>query len=226
MDLKPNETNMILNELFAQVTSAQECGEDCQRQKKIEELKAKYESAKQAEEGGSYNLEQARKNYYTYAFGEPYYKNMEEKILSKKAEDEANKFQTLINQEQTEQTNLKDENADKQQQVTYYTDYLDRIQKNNTDLKSAVDKEENQTHMANRMVYYQTERAKIFTFLDKFFHYAFRILFVILLILTFVYGLYKDWMVILFLIVVMIGLFFIPWKAILIRIFPKFSLLH
>jgi hypothetical protein len=225
MNLKPNETNMLLNELLTQVTSAQECGDECKRRNKIEELKAKYESAKEVEEGGSYTLAQARKNYYTYAFGETYYKSMEEKVLRKKADEEAIKLQTLINNEQTDQLKLKDANIDKQQQVSYYMDYLKNIQKNNKGLRTAVNKEENQTHMANRMVYYQTQRAKAFKFLDNFFHYSFRLLLVVLLILTFIYGLYKDWITILFLIGLVIGLFFIPWNSILIHVFPKFSLL-
>jgi rubrerythrin len=49
------------------------CGPECQRQKKLDELMGKLNKAKKTQEDAPYDLETAKKNYYTYKDGEAGY---------------------------------------------------------------------------------------------------------------------------------------------------------
>jgi len=49
------------------------CGPECQRQKKLDELMEKLNQAKKTQEDAPFNLDSAKKNYYTYKDGEAGY---------------------------------------------------------------------------------------------------------------------------------------------------------
>lgn len=81
------QTTQTLNELIKKSNEQTACGPDCQKQKKIRDLKTKYESAKKNITKGPENLAEARKNYFVYAFGDKYNNDFNEKLYTKEAND-------------------------------------------------------------------------------------------------------------------------------------------
>jgi len=59
--------------MIQQINQDAMCGPECQRQKKLDELMEKLNEAKKTQEDAPFNLESAKKNYYTYKDGESGY---------------------------------------------------------------------------------------------------------------------------------------------------------
>lgn len=62
-----------ITNLIQQINQDAMCGPECQRQKKLDELMEKMNKAERTQEDAPYNLETAKKNYYTYKDGESGY---------------------------------------------------------------------------------------------------------------------------------------------------------
>jgi hypothetical protein len=75
-----------INELLEQSSEAIMCGPTCQKIKVTEDLKQKYLDAETNVQTAPIKLEQSKKNYYIFTEGRPYYDNMREEELKKKAE--------------------------------------------------------------------------------------------------------------------------------------------
>lgn len=86
---KIKETQQIsqdkINQLLEQSSEALMCGPTCQKLKVSDELKQKYLDAETNVKTAPMQLEQSKKNYYVFTEGRPYYDNMMEKELVKKA---------------------------------------------------------------------------------------------------------------------------------------------
>lgn len=74
--------------LISSVNSDIMCGPECQKQKKLNELKDAMDAAKKVQDDAPYNLEQATKNYYSYKDGEVGYINHQRQAYTKAAKDE------------------------------------------------------------------------------------------------------------------------------------------
>ena len=83
-NVQKNTSNM-LNTVIQQANKQTNCGPDCLREKKIEDLKGKYNQAKNNLQNGPENLAEARKNYFTYAFGNKYFNDFNEKEFTRKS---------------------------------------------------------------------------------------------------------------------------------------------
>jgi hypothetical protein len=75
-----------LNALLEQSANAITCGPDCQKEKIKEELKKRYQDAETNLQTAPIQLENTKKNYYVFTEGRPFYDEMLEKELKKKAE--------------------------------------------------------------------------------------------------------------------------------------------
>ena len=75
-----------LNSLLEQSLTAISCGPDCQREKTKEELKKRYQDAETNLQTAPVQLETTKKNYYVFTEGRPFYNDMLENELKKKAE--------------------------------------------------------------------------------------------------------------------------------------------
>jgi len=62
-----------ITNLIQQINKDVMCGPACQKQKKLDELMEKMNKAERTQEDAPYNLESAKKNYYTYKDGESGY---------------------------------------------------------------------------------------------------------------------------------------------------------
>jgi ribosomal protein L23 len=74
-----------LNSLLEQSLNTLACGPDCQKEKIKEELKKRYQDAETNLQTAPVQLETTKKNYYVFTEGRPYYNDMLEKELKKKA---------------------------------------------------------------------------------------------------------------------------------------------
>jgi hypothetical protein len=83
---KQQATTEKLTALLEQSASALSCGPTCQQLKTAEELKQKYLNAQTKLQTAPIDLENSKKNYYVFTEGEPYYNDMLEEELKKKAE--------------------------------------------------------------------------------------------------------------------------------------------
>jgi hypothetical protein len=74
-----------INELLEKSSQAMLCGPTCQKLRVTDELKQKYLDAETNMQTAPLKLEQSKKNYYIFTEGRPYYDNMREEELKKKA---------------------------------------------------------------------------------------------------------------------------------------------
>lgn len=161
---KPKNPDEILNEmgidsseinkLVETVNKDVQCGPECQKQKKLEELHQKMIKAEKTLDKAPGNLSLARRNYYVFKDGEHTYNakqntdySEEAKTCFKKIEEEfkssASRTQTMI---------------DEYEAITRYEDNMDNI------LYSEIDKKEKITKEIDDI------KSKIFTN-DRRFHY-------------------------------------------------------
>ncbi len=82
---KQQKTTEKLTALLEQSTSALSCGPTCQKIKTGDDLKQKYLKAQTNLQTAPIQLENSKKNYYVFTEGEPYYNDMLEAELQKKA---------------------------------------------------------------------------------------------------------------------------------------------
>jgi hypothetical protein len=80
------QTTEKLTALLEESTAALSCGPSCQKLKTNDELKQKYLNAQTNLQTAPIQLENSKKNYYVFTEGEPYYNDMLESELQKKAE--------------------------------------------------------------------------------------------------------------------------------------------
>jgi hypothetical protein len=121
-----------------------ECDAECERQKRIADLKSAYTTSLRDETKDSEEVRQARKNYYTYAFGEGRYDDMESKALGKVADAhikkmKANyadlssdiKFSSLDKQESVLETSQRDVwyTNQRTERLDYYLSFVSLILK-------------------------------------------------------------------------------------------------
>lgn len=152
------ETTQLLNQTLEQIAQANACDTNCQRNLKITELKNTFEQAKSMKNNAGENLRNARKNYYTYAFGEKYYTEEEQKILEKTAENHIKKIKETHN---TLKKQIKEEEAEKKENdiaLHNMHELLNKYNISNEEILDNVDDQERVLETSQRKVYYTNKR--------------------------------------------------------------------
>jgi flagellar biosynthesis protein FliQ len=88
-----------LNSLLDAAAQSIRCGPECQKQKKRDELKNKYETAKTNLALAEPEYEIAKKNYYTYTYGKDDYDEFQESEYIKEAEEGARLYKNSYDEE-------------------------------------------------------------------------------------------------------------------------------
>ena len=88
-----------LMKMIRQINQDAMCGPECQRQKKLDELMDDLNKAKKTQEDAPFNLESAKKNYYTYKDGESGYIQKMRGEYRKAAEQEMKQERADFNSE-------------------------------------------------------------------------------------------------------------------------------
>jgi len=129
--------NDLATKLIAEANKKISCGPKCAENETKDDLKNKYNTAQKNATDAPGSLFNARRNYYTYAFGKQYYDNYREKSIKKTVDTLSDKlkgnhieFMRVIN------NNLDSYRVS----VTYYKNMVDIFQKYDTDNKNIISK--------------------------------------------------------------------------------------
>lgn len=195
---KPNLTNVqkntssMLNSVIQQANKQTNCGPDCQREKKIEDLKGKYNTAKNNLENGPENLAEARKNYFTYAFGNKYFNDFSEKEFTEKSDklvktmkkqhtDDVNEINELLD-------NYKGLYISKQNTI----DLLSKYKKENKDLESETDDNIKAVETNDRRVFYENQEISKLKKYNSFLSIIYWVTFALLIVIIIYNGYYSN----------------------------------
>ena len=152
------DTTLQLNNLINKLNKQKLCGPNCQKGKKKEQLHNAYLDAVRNVENGENNLEDARKNYYEYAFSKNEYNKYQKGELTKKAakivDVFSKKYKVGLNNLKNEQT----DNNDKNKYIEYLEDLLNKYNSSNKKYNKSINKEIDGTNLAHRKVFYETNR--------------------------------------------------------------------
>ena len=186
------QTTQTLNELIKKSNEQTACGPDCQKQKKIRDLKTKYESAKKNITKGPENLAEARKNYFVYAFGDKYNNDFNEKLYTKEANDKVKMMEKQHSENVKEIQSLIDDYESAYVYKDNMGDLSQKYENENKSLKKKIDDNEKEKATNDRKVYYENQQIDNI----KYYKSLIKIVYWVTLILyTFIFlydGFYKD----------------------------------
>ena len=155
-------TNMMnqignINSLLSQYQDQASCGPECQKERKLESLRDKYLDAQNNIEQGPEKLNEAIKNYYTYAEGEGAY----EDYLERKYAHTANKIGTEMIKQFHESVNEVDHLNDGYNSVFINSRHIVELYKNilreNRVLEKELKENSNTVLTNDRKSFYENE---------------------------------------------------------------------
>lgn len=189
MDLQ-NQAEMArsINAMLEQLNAMSACGPNCQKERKIQELKQAYDQALKNDKNEGKSLNEARKNYFTYAFGEKYYQEKEREILSKVADDHIKKLNTKHNNLVSEIKRQKKQKEDNEIAFDRMEQLQTKYVTSNDKLLNTMDNREAVVETSQRKVYYTTQKMDRLQFYQKLVSIFLKIL----LFVSFFYFIYKK----------------------------------
>jgi hypothetical protein len=171
-----------INELLEKSSQAIMCGPTCQKLKVSEELKQKYLDAETNIQTAPIKLEQSKKNYYIYTEGRPYYDNMQEEELKKKANTVSQMLEVNFNNEVSSanimNTYLNTALINSENTKELLKEYLEK----NQVLKLKLRKRHGDILTNGRKTYYETDALNTLQLWYKLFWYIYYILVIMLLL--------------------------------------------
>jgi len=193
--LKQQQTsNEALNTLLEQSLSALSCGPDCQKIKTTNELNQKYLDSQTNMKTAPIQLDTSKKNYYVYTQGQPYYDNMIEQDLTKKAEAIgdmlANNFKEEISNANLMNSYYNTELNNSAYTEELYSVYLEKNQQTQKNIK-----EHHSDVLTNdRKTYYETEALENLILWYTFFWYIYYFFVVPLFTFAIITTSYYHWL--------------------------------
>tara|TARA_B110000003_G_scaffold79282_1_gene80805 strand:+ start:567 stop:1397 length:831 start_codon:yes stop_codon:yes gene_type:complete len=168
LSIYQNSENLTLqnakdvNKLIAKANESVSCGvgSDCYRQKQIDKLHDIYNSKGVNKKTAPEQLDVARKNYYTYAFGQPGYIEKETQVLTDRVDKE------IVKMNNTHKLNMEEiELFDKAylDAIGYKTNllmYLSKLYSENTELSIEIKNSIAGLKTSDRKVWYEDDQIK------------------------------------------------------------------
>ena len=164
---KQYEVARSLNATMEQLKSITACGAECQKEKKSDGLKREYENILLDNENVSSRLHDARKNYFTYAFGERYYNDSEKDRINVLAEENVDKLRTKHNTLLRGIRDQKSEVKENKMAIERMNQLLNKVNASNEDMFNSVDNKESIVETSNRQVYYTMQKLSKVEFYRK-----------------------------------------------------------
>ena len=151
-----------VNKLISKANESVFCGpgSDCYKNSEIERLKKKYENKQVNKKTAPEQLDSARKNYYTYAFGQPGYIKKETEVLTRRV-DKIIKKKTDSHNRNIEEINLFIDSYDSA--VSYKTNlllYLSKLYSENFELSQEIKDSVASLKTSDRKVWYEDDQIK------------------------------------------------------------------
>lgn len=155
---KKNKINLTdLNAMVAQVNKQIGCGPMCQKDRKTNFLKKKYENEKIRQSRAPYDLDESRKKYFTYAFGEQYYDD----FMEKKAKREITALTNKLAQDHQYNMKILRDNIQDYENIQDNAIYINELNKKyeteNDEMESEILNAQNENNISDRKAYYQTD---------------------------------------------------------------------
>lgn len=174
-------TNQKINNLLELASEYIECGPECQKNKKSQDLYDTYIKSQTILKMAPDKVEKNKKNYYVYTYGESYYEDIKKKEIVKNSTEIMDK---ILNE-----FNLQVENALIMNKILETTDPKDNcsdqypiIQK---ELNDELYKKNNNMLINNRETYYSNESIERLEYWNKFCVFIYYFIILIFLILCF-----------------------------------------
>lgn len=166
----------------------EQCDAECERQKRLTQLKDTYDDSVRDETKDTQEVRQARKEYYKYKLGEQGYYDKESKILSDIADRDNEKFiekhNELIQEIKEQQKIMNDNNI----AIKNMDELLGKYRKSNLKIEDGLDKQEDILETSRRKVWYTNQR------MDKvdYYEYFISLIVKILLVIAIIFFLYDK----------------------------------
>lgn len=166
----------------------EQCDAECQRQKRLTQLKDTYDDAVQDKTKDTAEVRQARKQYYKYDLGDQGYYDKESKTLSNIADKHIEKIAEKhhnLKKEIHEQKNIMKDNRIA---IKNMDELLRKYKTSNLKIEDGLDKQEDTLETARRMVWYTNQR------MDKVEYYEYFISLIVkmLLVIAIIFFLYDK----------------------------------
>ncbi len=153
-----NKVNNLINKANESVLCGP--GSDCYKNQEIERLRKKYENKQSNKRTAPEQLDSARKNYYTYAFGQPGYIQKETEVLTRRV-DKLIVEKTRVHKTSIEEINLFIQSYDSA--VSYKKNlllYLSKLYNENMELSQEIKDSIASLKTADRKVWYEDDQIK------------------------------------------------------------------
>lgn len=191
----------VINNLMTQMNNLIRCGPTCQKNNKIDELKKKYEKAQEEVHSAPERLNNARKNYYEYAYGDNYYQEYEGKKGLEKAKKMKKKIKQRAKEQMEELEDTIKNNIALKKSEKHLRTLLDKLNVSNASMTNNMDKKISIAKTSDRKVYYENEEIENMQFYKNILRNIYRFLMAVYVFLFFYRKKYqnkKDIIVILF----------------------------
>ena len=173
--IKQQSSNEKINALLEEALTVISSGPDCQKTKTTNELYQKYLDSQTNLQTAPIQLETSKKNYYVFTQEEPYYDNILEEELKKKAEEMgeilANNFNEEISNANIMNSYYNNELTNSAYTKELYSVYLEKNQKIQKEIKG----HHSDVLTNDRKTYYETEALESLTLWHTFFWYVYYI---------------------------------------------------
>lgn len=160
----------------------EQCDPECQRQKRLAQLKDTYDDAVRDETRDSAEVRQARKQYYKYDLGDQGYYDMESKTLANIADKHnsklANKHATLLKEIKEQKQIQKDNDI----ALKNMDELLRKFKVSNLKIEDGLGKQEDTLETARRMVWYTNQRMDKVDFYEHYISIVVKVLIFIAII--------------------------------------------
>ena len=134
------------------------CDAECQRQKRLTQLKETYNSSVQDETQDSAEVRQARKQYFTFKLGDAGYMNKERETLEKIADKHTGKLQNIHDRFIHDIKEQKEIENDNKISIKNMRELLDKFQSSNKKIMNGLDDQETVLETSRRMVWYTNQK--------------------------------------------------------------------
>ena len=154
------KNDQIINKFinFANETIA--CGPSCKRERKIQNLKEKYETTKREYQNGEQRIEAAEKEYLTYAKGDIFYYQMLRDKNKQKAINNMNKKEKNYEKKINELRNKQKDNNILSSNLLEIKEYHQNLVDENKEIEDNINEFKKIVYTSDRKAYYENEELK------------------------------------------------------------------
>ena len=182
----------VVQNLMTQMNNLIRCGPTCQRNNKIDELKKKYEAAQEEVQGGPEQLKDARKNYFSYAYGDSYYHDYENRQNLAKAKEVKEKIRQEFQDESEQVREIKSNNRALESSKKNLNRLLNKYLASNEKMELKIGERIGRVKTSDRKVFYENNEIEAIMYYNTILKNLYWFLITIYVIVFLYKGLYAN----------------------------------